>query len=294
MESAPVVRVTVVDPAAGRSQRFLVRADAGPATLDPAAQVALDADDPAAGGLTLELDTATVEEVRGGLLTGSQAVMSGRVRIIGGAWADLNPVATAALHQGTPPGQPGVPAGPDVVAVLGAPNDVRGNLSVMAAGRTTHAAVLAGRTGAALVLTGGTGRHFNPTGQPHWVYCRDHLARRDLLGVPVLACLDSRHTYEDLLLLREVTTRHRIRSTVLVTSDYHEPRVRYLAGLVLPGAVVHGISHPELTGEHLARLRAHERTALGQVVAAALLFGPDRLLAPPARTDLGWAVRWTP
>ncbi|MBO4210274.1 YdcF family protein [Micromonospora echinofusca] len=295
--STPVVRVAVVDSV----------------TRGPASPVEREDTGPAAGGLTLELDTATVREVQSGLVTGSQAVMSGRVGITGGTWADLGPVAAAGVphpeeRPGPPersgqPGQPrwsgqssrsGPPAGPDVVAVLGAPNDARGNLSVMAAGRTVHAAGLAERTGAALVLTGGTGRHFNPTGQPHWAYCRDHLARRNLLRAPVLACLDSRHTYEDLLLLREVTYRHGIRSTAVVTSDYHEPRVRFLAGLLLPGASVHAVAHPDLPSAEANRLRAHERTALGQVVAAALLFGPDRLLVPPVRTELGWTVRWTP
>lgn len=182
-----------------------------------------------------------------------------------------------------------------VVAVLGAPNDDQGKLSAVAADRVRFATrLLEVLPDAQLVLVGGNGPQFNTTDRPHWAHCRTFLASQNLTHLPVLACLDSRHTYEDLLLLREVVHRHDIGQVLVVTSDYHLPRTRHLADLVLPTAVVHGVRHATLSPTELARLRAHERTTLGRVIAAALLFGPDTLRQAPATTDLDGTTRFTP
>ncbi|MEU2394976.1 ElyC/SanA/YdcF family protein [Streptomyces sp. NPDC007369] len=253
-------------------------------------------DSPAAAvRLTVPYDA--LRDARGAAVPGTGLVMSGRVTIRG----DLAALARAhgsargpamrsyLAHLAKAFGHPAadttapVPPGPDVVAVLAAPNDDRGALSVMAQDRSLAAltAVRTADTPTRLVLTGGFGAQFNTSDEPHWRHCARWLAQEHgMRDDEYAACLETRHSSDDALFLREFVRLRGAGRVTVVTSDYHATRVRHLLGLVLPGATVLEVSHPALAADHLAALRAHDETALGKTVAATLLFGPDRLTAP--------------
>ncbi|MDQ0809510.1 uncharacterized SAM-binding protein YcdF (DUF218 family) [Streptomyces sp. B3I7] len=242
-----------------------------------------------------------------GAVTGSSLVMSGQVGIEG-SWEELarasavmaGPGFRAYLRGLTGTGPASLPPAPaerglSVVAVLGGPNDERGVLSTMAAERMREAVALVRRDPAArLVLTGGFGAQFNNTDQPHWRHCAAWLETSGLCAVRPLALLDTGHTYEDVLMLRELARELGVRDLTLVTSDYHQPRVRCLLDLVLPSAVVQAVAHPELTAAQVSAVHGHELVALGKTVAAAILFGPDRLLSPLVRSTEPEGERWRP
>lgn len=200
------------------------------------------------------------------------------------------PAAAAPASDGpVPAGPPGPPTGTGqrAVVVLAAPNDADGVLSGIARARTRRAVELLDAPGTHLVLTGGFGAQFNTTDQPHWRHCAAWLATRPGGRPPVLACLETRHSYDDVLFTRELAGHHGLEEVLLVTSDYHAPRIRYIASLVMLSCRVVEVSHPDLPPEESVRLGRHDAGALGRTIASTLLFGRDRLTLPLRRTEAG-------
>ncbi|ULT24474.1 YdcF family protein [Sphingobacterium sp. E70] len=70
----------------------------------------------------------------------------------------------------------------NIIIVLGAPNDARGNLSQIAQDRLNCAYNLYQANGSfRIVCTGGFGAHFNPTEKPHYFYAQKFLIEK---GIP--------------------------------------------------------------------------------------------------------------
>ncbi|MFD6971290.1 YdcF family protein [Streptomyces sp. NPDC059949] len=277
-----------------------------------------------AADVRLEVPYDARLDAASGSTLGTGLVMSGRVRMEGD-WPALAAFRGAARGAGlrayldrlaaAPPGADGRPAtdggratnngraangaGPagagGLVAVLAAPNDEHGELSVMARDRSRTALDLVRSTpGARLVLTGGFGAQFNTTDVPHWRHCARWLRSQGMGPGEFADCLETRHSSDDVLFLRELTRRHGTGRVTVVTSDYHADRIRYLLDLVLPAAAVRAVVHPSLPPAQQAQLRGHDEAALAKSVAAALLFGPDRLLAPLRVTVEDGAARYAP
>lgn len=260
-----------------------------------------------AGGATagIRFDGRIVDEMWNHRLTGTSAVMSGWVTLEG-HWEQLADVRRALQGPGFHAwiNRLHVPSkvsrsfslsrgGPPVIAVLGATNDDNGRLSPMAEARAAKAVqVWRTMTGAKLVLTGGFGEHFNNTDRPHWQYVAGQLKEQGIPPGDIIAVAESRHTYEDILFLREILALHRPRRIVVVTSDYHAARVRSILDLVLPVAGLAVARSDELDDLVLASLSAHDRGALGRTVVAASLFGPDLLIKPLTAVSLGWTACW--
>ncbi|WP_067798816.1 YdcF family protein [Actinomadura formosensis] len=279
---------------------MVVERDGGPSractlVVDGACSAHWRTDHPASADVRIIVPEPVPGLVRAGKATGTSVVMSGCVAIEG----DRRGLAALTRAVGgpgfrpclartmSPPAAEGaVAAGriPAVVVVLAAPNDDRGGLSVMAKDRTRTAVDVARRTsGARIVLTGGFGRQFNTTREPHWKHCLRWLEPQGVLLSDILACLETRHTYDDLLFLRELRDYHDFADAYLITSAYHADRVRYIAKLVLPECRVVAVQHSELPAERQKTFSDHESEALARTVAATLLFGPDFLPTPLER-----------
>lgn len=252
---------------------------------------------PPAADACLSVSSDTARDVLSGATTGSAAAMSGRVRIDGDPavltrLGRLTPAPQLRAHLARVSRDLGQPAamgtGRDLVVVLGAPNDAAGTIGPAAMGRCVAAVDLCRRTSAALVLCGGYGAHFNTTALPHWRHCAAWIASR--LPDPVLGGLESRHTYEDLLLSRELVDQLRPRAVTVVTSDYHLDRASFVARAVLPAARMVAIPLGGVDPGERERLRRHEEKALAETVAAALVFGTDRLPAAPTSAHEGGRI----
>ncbi|MFF7454728.1 YdcF family protein [Kitasatospora sp. NPDC008115] len=234
----------------------------------------------------------------GGTVTGTSLTMSGAVGF-SADWAELaalrncadGPLFQAyvrALDARPPASAKGAGrAGRRAVVVLAAPNDAHGTLSTIARARTRRAVELLDTPGTHLVLTGGFGAQFNTTDQPHWRHCAAWLAGRPGGPPPVLACLETRHSYDDVLFADELARHHGIDEVLLVTSDHHAARIRYLTRLVRPDFRVVAVSHPDLPEEESARLGRHDAGALGRTIASTILFGRDHLPLPLRRVADG-------
>ncbi|MFI6909901.1 ElyC/SanA/YdcF family protein [Nonomuraea sp. NPDC050394] len=260
----------------------------------------------AAATAVARFDGGVIEHLWSGRVTGTQAVMSGRVSLEGSygelaglrramrgprfrAWVNRLRLPSRAAHH--PAFRPR--GGPPLIVILGATNDDSGGLSPMARARAAKAIEVRNMlAGARLVLTGGFGAHFNTTGHPHWRYLADHLSECGVPPQDILAVTESKHTYEDILYLREVVALHRPKRVVVVTSDYHAARVRCILDLVLPTAGLAVASSDGVDARLLARLAAHDEEALARTVVAAALFGPDQLNDGPLAVCLGPTLCW--
>lgn len=156
-----------------------------------------------------------------------------------------------------------------IIVVLGAPNDDRGNLLPVAAGRA-QAALLQYRQEptARLVLTGGFGAHFNNTARPHFEYVEDYLQSRGVPESAILGRLPTANTIEDAEACAELLRRYaRPLQLRVVTSDFHLARARLLFQRAFgEHAALEMIPAPSgLPPDELAQALRHESEAIARL-----------------------------
>jgi uncharacterized SAM-binding protein YcdF (DUF218 family) len=116
-----------------------------------------------------------------------------------------------------------------LIVVLGSPNSEKGGLYSVARERCRLALdEYAARPGWKLLLTGGYGAHFNTTGRPHAAYLKDYLTARGVDKGDVVEFAESRNTLQDASLSKPVVLKYGVAHIVVVTSDYHAARARYI------------------------------------------------------------------
>ncbi|MCL1039375.1 YdcF family protein [Shewanella submarina] len=158
-----------------------------------------------------------------------------------------------------------------LIIQLGAPNNVDGSLPAIANSRC-HATFSTWQqyADAHILCTGGFGSHFNQTDNPHWHWSQIELQR---LGVPrraLLPGIDSRFTFEDAsLTLSWLSTQERFTSDntqlLIVTSDFHQPRVQLIFDALFNGWHKHYISAPTPVPEtEYQRLHTHELSVMNR------------------------------
>jgi uncharacterized SAM-binding protein YcdF (DUF218 family) len=156
-----------------------------------------------------------------------------------------------------------------IMIVLGSGNDTRGNLLSTAVERCEQAiCVYRQNPGIKILPTGGYGAHFNVTDKPHASYLRQYLAAHDVPEEDVIEPALSSTTIEDARLTRPIVDKYGVKRVILVTSDFHMRRARYLFERAFQGielafsACVTHLPQDEL----LARQR-HEEQALARLIA---------------------------
>jgi uncharacterized SAM-binding protein YcdF (DUF218 family) len=116
-----------------------------------------------------------------------------------------------------------------IIVVLGSPNSDAGELSTIAKERCELAlAEYTKRPGWKFLLTGGYGAHFNTTDQPHAAYVKRHLVSRGVPAQDILDLLESTNTLQDASLAKPIVMKYGVPEIVVVTSDYHAARARYV------------------------------------------------------------------
>jgi len=161
-----------------------------------------------------------------------------------------------------------------VILVLGSPNDEQGHLHSVAVERCECALRLHRANPAwRLLPTGGFGAHFNTTDRPHAFYLRRWLEEHGVGPEAFLPFAESRNTLEDASLARPLVLAAGATRAVVVTSDYHIDRARFVFAREFAGAGVTLFFVPTETNEvncrlDLVALRKHEREALLRLKAA--------------------------
>ena len=159
----------------------------------------------------------------------------------------------------------------DVVVLLGAQNDERGQLSEMALARAAAAVrEHRQRPGSKLLLTGGFGAHFNTTDQPHAAYLKQYLTQRGISDQDFVEFAESTNTLEDASRSKPIVLKHWVGQIVVVTSDFHEARARFIferefadTDVVIQFSVAR--TDEENCEFDLAALKQHERKSLAKM-----------------------------
>jgi uncharacterized SAM-binding protein YcdF (DUF218 family) len=116
-----------------------------------------------------------------------------------------------------------------LMVVLGSPNSEAGELYNIAKDRCELALTeYTRRPGWKLLLTGGFGAHFNTTDRPHAAYLKQYLTQRGISERDIVEFAESTNTLEDASCSKPIVLKHGVGQIVVVTSDYHEARARYI------------------------------------------------------------------
>ena len=155
----------------------------------------------------------------------------------------------------------------EVLVVLGAPNSPEGELSEIAKSRLDGAASLY-TEGKNILCTGGWGKHFNTAPLAHAIYARQYLLRR---GIPEQAFLEvapSANSVEDAVKSKIILSRLDNPLITIITSDFHLERAKLIFNEVLKDYTFQciGVSSDFLDPEERARLIAHERSAMQNII----------------------------
>lgn len=158
-----------------------------------------------------------------------------------------------------------------LIVVLGSPNTEDGELYSAAKGRCAVALdEYRQRAGWKLLLTGGFGDHFNTSKQPHAAHVKRYLVE---CGVPpdaIVEFAESRNTLEDASLAKPIVLRHAVSEIVVITSDFHLDRAKYIFEREFAGTGVRiTFSVSETDAEtyefDLDAQRQHERESLARL-----------------------------
>jgi len=151
-----------------------------------------------------------------------------------------------------------------IIIILGSPNDDQGNLSEMAIGRLEQAQVeYRNHEGYKILCTGGFGEHFNTTDRPHADYAVRHLIREGIPENDILEIAKSRNTVEDALCSKPIIEKYGVRSLLVVSSDFHMPRVEHIFKKVFEGYdLTFAGAKADFSIERLRALREHEKKEL--------------------------------
>jgi uncharacterized SAM-binding protein YcdF (DUF218 family) len=160
-----------------------------------------------------------------------------------------------------------VSKGKTAIIVLGAPNDEKGALSSIAKERCAQALKeYQRRPGSRIIPTGGWGKHFNTTNKAHGHYLREYLKTHGIPDEAFVECAESSNTIEDAKLCRPIVERHGLSKLIVVTSDFHVARARFLFRREFPGVSVEfSASQTHLPERDLRKRILHEQTALAKL-----------------------------
>jgi len=154
-----------------------------------------------------------------------------------------------------------------IIIILGSPNDEHGNLSDMAISRLMRGLQeYRQREGYKILCTGGFGEHFNTTDKPHAAYATNYLIQSGLQETDILEIAESKNTAEDAILTKPIVEKHRVKSLIIVSSDFHMKRVKYIFKKVFKGfnLTFYG-AKTNFTDQRYRALKNHEERELKKI-----------------------------
>ncbi len=161
-----------------------------------------------------------------------------------------------------------------LIVVLGSPNDQEGNILEIGRSRLEKSLeVLQDNPDSAVIVTGGFGEHFNTTTKPHCHYAKEYL-RQKLLNSSALDNLLSEeilssNTIEDASLLIPLVKEHNITKMMVVTSDFHLQRAKFIFNQFYPDVSLSfyaSNSQDFKSADELYTLRQHEALSLDRMI----------------------------
>jgi uncharacterized SAM-binding protein YcdF (DUF218 family) len=158
-----------------------------------------------------------------------------------------------------------------MIVVIGSPNSDDVELYSIAKERCELAlAEYAKRSDWKILLTGGYGAHFNTTDQPHAAYLRHYLVKRGIPSQAIVEFAESTNTLQDASLSKPIVLKYQVSEIVVITSDYHVDRARYIFEREFADTQVHIEFSVSRTEEEVCKFdlkaqKKHEQEALAKL-----------------------------
>ncbi len=159
-----------------------------------------------------------------------------------------------------------------MIVVLGSPNSETGELYEIAKDRCKSALrEYRNRPDWKLLLTGGYGEHFNTTDEPHAAYLKNYLIKKGVPEGDIAEFAKSRNTLEDASLSKPILKKYGVTEILVITSDYHIDRARYVFERALKDSGIHiefqaVKTDREKCGIDLQSQKMHEKKALAKLI----------------------------
>lgn len=113
-----------------------------------------------------------------------------------------------------------------------------------------------------IACTGGIGPS-NPTNKPHAYYAAHYLIKQGVPKERILEPVESKNTVEDAHLLEPHLKKYQPKELILVTSDYHMPRARFIFDYLYPHIpLICSIAESIMPQEEYEKLMAAEEKKL--------------------------------
>ena len=157
------------------------------------------------------------------------------------------------------------------ILILGSPNTIDGRLYDVAIGRCEQALVeYKSHPNYKFLLTGGYGDHFNKSKFPHAWYLAQYLIQSGVAEKDILEYVKSTNSIEDATLSKLSILKYNINRIIIVTSDYHLNRAKYIFDKVFKRENVEisfSIKKTDTNNSELdiSKLIEHEKFAINKI-----------------------------
>ncbi|PIN87421.1 hypothetical protein COV12_03935 [Candidatus Woesearchaeota archaeon CG10_big_fil_rev_8_21_14_0_10_32_24] len=159
-----------------------------------------------------------------------------------------------------------------VTIILGHMNDDQGRLSSISKERL-DLGVNKLEKGYKIIITGAFGEGFNRTNKMHALYSKDYLLKKGVTKNCFLKIAKSTHTIEDALFSHVIVGRYRPENIIVVTSDFHMARVKFIFNKVFKDYKVKFFaSKTTIDEDTLKKLKSHEQKALNRLKKEGLYY----------------------
>lgn len=152
----------------------------------------------------------------------------------------------------------------EVIMVLGSTINSEGKLSEIAIGRLEKCIeVVKDKDDYLIILTGGFGSHFNKTNRMYSLYAYEYLTSNGIDSDRISALIPSVDTVEDATLSFRVIKHINPLKIVIITSEFHQERVKYIFDKVYKDFKLEYISSAYMSDdETMQRLALTEKREL--------------------------------
>ncbi|PPC89572.1 MAG: hypothetical protein CTY34_10930 [Methylobacter sp.] len=121
----------------------------------------------------------------------------------------------------------------EIIMVLGSTINSEGNLSDIAISRLEKCIeIVKNKSNYSIILTGGFGSHFNTSNRMYSLYAYEYLVNNGIDSDRISALIPSVDTVEDATISYRVIKYLKPLRITIITSDFHQERVKYIFGKV--------------------------------------------------------------
>jgi uncharacterized SAM-binding protein YcdF (DUF218 family) len=158
------------------------------------------------------------------------------------------------------------------ILILGSPNTKNGRLYDVAIGRCEQALVeYKNHPDYKFILTGGYGNHFNKSKLPHAQHLAQYLIQSGVQEKDILEYVESSNSIEDAILSKLSILKYNIKRIIIVTSDYHFNRAKYIFNRIFENLYVEisfsiKKTDPNDSELDIFKLNEHEKIALKKIM----------------------------